>query len=193
MGILSLLHSIADYKIKLAHARKFNAEADWHPRIARAEVGKLQAEAHAKLATVQLERDKFMFEVEERSYVLNRETTALNYAMRAGAPEVKVGTVVYEMPPVQIPAQSTALPDPYKFSDVLQYWQPSEDGILLARTAQQLITAPPGETLCHTTFAGRTDAGKTNNERMLMIQASFPWGRWSTWQIITTAPCAAIR
>ncbi len=68
-----------------------------------------------------------------------------------------------------VAAAQDFLPEPYKFSDVLQNWQPSRDGILLAKK-QELITTPVGEGLCHTTFTGNTDAGKTNNERALLIQ-----------------------
>jgi hypothetical protein len=64
------------------------------------------------------------------------------------------------------------LPEPYKLSDVLSHWQPTKDGILLAKK-QDLITVPMGESLCHTTFTGNTDAGKTNNERALLIQLLF--------------------
>lgn len=64
------------------------------------------------------------------------------------------------------------IPEPYKFSDVLQNWQPSRDGILLAK-GRELITVPIGEPLCHTTFTSNTDGGKTNNERMLLIQLAY--------------------
>lgn len=70
---------------------------------------------------------------------------------------------------IAAPAPSIQLPAPYKFSDVLQNWAPTKDGILLAKE-QSLITVPLGEALCHTTFTGNTDAGKTNDERMLLIQ-----------------------
>ena len=64
------------------------------------------------------------------------------------------------------------LPDPYKLSSVLQNWQPTKDGILLAK-GRELITVPIGEPLCHTTFTGNTDAGKTNNQRALLLQLLF--------------------
>lgn len=64
------------------------------------------------------------------------------------------------------------VPEPYKMSDVLQNWQPSTSGILLAK-GRDLITVPIGESLCHTTFTSSTDGGKTNNERMLLIQLAF--------------------
>lgn len=72
----------------------------------------------------------------------------------------------------QLAAPGDYIPEPYKFSDVLQQFTPSNDGILLAK-GRDLITVPIGESLCHTTFTGNTDAGKTNNERMLMIQLAF--------------------
>lgn len=61
------------------------------------------------------------------------------------------------------------IPDAYKFTDVLQNWTPSKEGILLAKN-RELITVPAGEDLCHTVFTGNTDSGKTNDERMLLIQ-----------------------
>jgi hypothetical protein len=64
---------------------------------------------------------------------------------------------------------SEYLPDPYKMSDTLREFVPSKDGILLAKS-HELITVPIGEPLCHTTFTGNTDAGKTNDERFLAIQ-----------------------
>lgn len=64
------------------------------------------------------------------------------------------------------------IPEPYKFSDVLRSWEPTKDGILLAK-GHELITTPIGEGLCHTTFTGATDGGKTNNERLLLIQLLF--------------------
>lgn len=64
------------------------------------------------------------------------------------------------------------VPPPYKLSDEFQRFTPSKDGILLAK-GRELITVPIGETLCHTTFTGNTDAGKTNDERTLLIQLLF--------------------
>ena len=75
-----------------------------------------------------------------------------------------------EVREIAAPVQSQEyIPEPYTMSDVLQNWQPSKDGILLAKK-QELITVPIGESLCHTTFTSATDGGKTNNERMLLIQ-----------------------
>jgi hypothetical protein len=67
------------------------------------------------------------------------------------------------------PVTTEYLPEPYKFSDVLQNWQPSKDGILLGKK-HELITCPIGENLCHTLFTGNTDGGKTNDERLILIQ-----------------------
>jgi hypothetical protein len=64
------------------------------------------------------------------------------------------------------------IPEPYTMSSVLQNWQPSKDGILLAK-GRNLITVPAGEPMCHTVFTGNTDSGKTNNERALLIQLLF--------------------
>jgi hypothetical protein len=61
------------------------------------------------------------------------------------------------------------VPEPYSFSSVLQYWRPSKDAIMLAKK-EELITVSTGEGLCHTIFTGNTDSGKTNDERMLLIQ-----------------------
>ena len=75
--------------------------------------------------------------------------------------------------PALVAPGSDYLPEPYKLSSVLNSgWQPSKDGILLAK-GQELITVPIGEKLCHTTFTGNTDSGKTNNERFLMLQLLF--------------------
>lgn len=71
----------------------------------------------------------------------------------------------------QIPASFVEqLPEPYKMSDLLSNWTPTKDGILVGKNMNGLITIPAGESLCHTVFTGNTDAGKTNNERMMMIQ-----------------------
>jgi hypothetical protein len=67
------------------------------------------------------------------------------------------------------PGADNYVPEPYKMSEVLEHWQPTKDGILLAKK-RDLITVPIGEDLCHTVFTGSTDAGKTNDERMLLIQ-----------------------
>jgi hypothetical protein len=67
------------------------------------------------------------------------------------------------------PGPDTYVPEPYTFSDILANWEPTKDGILLAKK-RDMLTVPIGEDLCHTAFTGSTDAGKTNDERMLLIQ-----------------------
>src|SRR5271157_2784161 len=62
------------------------------------------------------------------------------------------------------------VPDAFKFSDVLQNgFRPSKEGILLAKK-EDLILCPTSEGLCHTTFTGNTDSGKTSDERLILIQ-----------------------
>jgi hypothetical protein len=75
-------------------------------------------------------------------------------------------------PQIAGPAVQEYIPEPFTLSDTLQNWQPSKDGILLAKK-RVLITVPAGEGLCHTVFTGNTDAGKTNNERLLLVQLLF--------------------
>lgn len=62
------------------------------------------------------------------------------------------------------------IPEPFKFSEVLQSgWKPTKDGILLAKKDDFLL-CPTSEGLCHTTFTGNTDSGKTSDERLILIQ-----------------------
>lgn len=62
------------------------------------------------------------------------------------------------------------LPDAFKFSDMLDSgFRPSKEGILLAKK-EDVLLCPTGEGLCHTTFTGNTDAGKTNDSRLILIQ-----------------------
>lgn len=74
----------------------------------------------------------------------------------------------------ELPAPMLELPAPYTLSSVLGNWQPSKSGILLASSAEQkLLTVPIGESLCHTSFTGRTGGGKTTKQRGLLLQLLF--------------------
>ena len=72
-----------------------------------------------------------------------------------------------------LPTGPERIPEPYRFSETLQHWTPTREGILLGRSHEQLVTVGTGEAMCHTALAGRTDSGKTNTELLLMAQLLF--------------------
>lgn len=97
-------------------------------------------------------------------------------AMEKGR-DFKDGSLSIAGPRIELPRyqeyaipQPETLPEPYTFSSVLDDgFDPARDGILLG-CGQELITVQPGESMCHTTFTGPTDAGKTNDCRVIIPQ-----------------------
>src|SRR6266487_683508 len=106
------------------------------------------------------------------TYAISQGSNVKYEGLEVSSQWSNVHTLGTSQQPQALLASPDYLPEPYKLSDILQNWQPTKDGILLAKK-QELITSPIGEGLCHTTFTGNTDAGKTNNERSLLIQLLF--------------------
>jgi len=136
-----------------------------------------------KVSKLKVERSVLQNDQLRQQLEITKELPSLiRYAMEAGhnvevSPklDVKVTNYLSNIHTISGPERQALLPggdylpDPYKFSSLLGNWQPTKDGILLAKK-DELITVPIGEGLCHTTFTGNTDAGKTNNLRFLMLQ-----------------------
>lgn len=140
-----------------------------------------------KAATLKLERMEIQVETERQKLEVTKQLPALlRYAMEQGhnveiSPKLDVKVTNYLSnihtlggagDRALLAEAADYIPEAFKFSEILQNWQPSSSGILLAK-GREMITVPPGEPLCHTTFTSNTDGGKTNNERMLLIQLAF--------------------
>lgn len=186
MGILDAFHSVSDLRTKKHDRRLRSEESAAKVNHASSEAKRIDAEAAAKLAAIEMERDRFNHEVQKwhidtryKTAILEEQIRAYREARADGADTNFHGLQVrYRRAPTAIEGAqqeelAAALPGRIDFIEILEAWRPSLQQIFLGLAPGGEHITVPLPALCHVALCGSTGSGKSNLMRLLLSQLLF--------------------